>query len=457
MKITLEEVAEIVGGQLVGANADVDSVCSDSRSLKEGDLFFALKGQNFNGEVFVERAFESGACGAVVSALQEDLPGAQILVDDVAIAFGALARYKRSQHSAKVIAITGSCGKTTVKGMLRSILPLAGKTHATHANFNNHIGVPLTIFSCPSDADYMVVEAGTSTPGEIGYLTQLIDPDVAAVINVHPAHIKGFGSLEAIASEKSRIYTFGERQATMIVNNSLIKYPDVLDKCENRDVVLFGMYSEPALSSASKEIKATEVASTENGGTRFSLNIDGNAYDVLLNIPGQHQVENALAAAACASAVGVEPSIIVEGLGHFSGEKGRMQTLPYRKGQIIDDSYNANPASMRAAIDLLAQKTRSLLVLGDMGELGAGADRIHREVGDYAAKNGVDQLVCIGAFADDYCDGFGEKSKKFLLIDELIAYLSEQLVGDTTVLIKGSRFMKMERVVDGLISIEGSV
>lgn len=458
MKMNLLKAAQVMNGELFGDDADFELVCSDSRSIKRGDLFFALKGQNFNGEVFVERAFNAGACAAVVSARQNDLSGAQIVVDDVTLAFGLLSQYQRRKLQAKVIAITGSCGKTTVKGMLRSVLSLAGKIHATHANFNNHIGVPLTIFSCPDDANFMVVEAGTSTPGEIGYLTELIDPDIAAVINVHPAHIQGFGSLDAIAKEKSMIYTHGARKAVMVVNNSLTKYATVLTKCENRDVILFGNTNAdaPMPVSTSAQVYAANLVSNENGNAQFDLNLGEHSYLVTLGVPGMHQVENALAAAACASAVGIAAEKIAEGLCNFDGEKGRMQAINFRKGLLIDDSYNANPASMRAAIDLLAQKKLSVLVLGDMGELGSGADQIHREIGDYAAKKGIGQLVCLGAFADDYCDGFGAASKKFNTFDELVAFLNEQFVDDMTILVKGSRFMKMERVVTGLISLEES-
>jgi len=207
--MTLREAAAAMGGELVGDNAEFDWVSTDSRNLNNGELFFAIKGDNFNGEAFVERALSAGACAAVVTKAQNDLNFTQIVVENTVEALGKLAAFKRERIKGSVIAITGSCGKTSVKNMLKNILALNGETRATDGNQNNHIGVPLTILAAPNDIDFLVVEAGTSDKGEIGYLTSIINPDVAVVINVHAAHLEGLGSLEGVAEEKSDIYICG--------------------------------------------------------------------------------------------------------------------------------------------------------------------------------------------------------------------------------------------------------
>lgn len=454
MRVSLAKAAEVMNGELIGADDFFGQVCTDTRTLKAGDLFFALKGENFNGEAFVERAFESGACAAVLTRTQDDLSGPQIVVDDATTALGCLANYWRNQLRAKVVAVTGSCGKTSVKGMLREVLGQAGRTFATQENFNNHIGVPLTIFACPEGADYLVVEAGTSTPGEIGYLTQIIDPDVSLVINVHPAHIQGFGSLDAIAREKSQIYSEGKREPIAAINSSLLKYDSVHDKSTFTSVVEFSSTGSLDLQLDAKSVFCEDVELAENDCARLTLNVGDEKIEVKLGVQGRHQVENAMAAAACAAALELNVEKIAKGLALYAGDKGRMQVYTLQHGVLIDDSYNANPASMRAAIDLLSKKSRSILVLGDMGELGADAEQEHREVGSYASAAGIGQLVCKGAFADDYCDGFGAGAKKIASFEELIAYLHEQVSDDTTILIKGSRFTRMDTVCRGLLSLE---
>ncbi len=455
MKFSLSEVAEVLDGQLIGEDTEFEEVCSDTRTINPGALFFALKGENFNGEAFVERAFERGACAAVLSRHQSDLQKPQLIVGDAVRAFGRLANFRRQALKATVIAITGSCGKTSVKGMLKSICELAGNTHATKANFNNHIGVPLTLFSCPEDTEFAVVEAGTSTPGEIGYLTEIIDPDIAVVINVHPAHILGFGSLNAIADEKSEIYCRGQRSPKMIVSDKLATKTPFRDKCDLENMVLFGCNTESGEFGRNNSVIAENVVLDNLGAVSFDLKVDGFVSAVKLSVPGAHQVENALAASACALSAGISQEIITQGLNRYVGEKGRMQRHFLSSGTLIDDSYNANPASMKAAIDVLSSSARSILVLSDMGELGVNAEEIHKEIGEYAAKNNINELVVLGAFADDYIEGFGMNAKKFFAHEEVIAYLNEQMDEDTTVLIKGSRFTKMDIVCRGLIALRG--
>lgn len=457
MNISLSKAASVMAGELIGADEQFSSTSTDTRTLAAGDLFFALRGENFNGEVFVERAFQAGACAAVLTQHQPDLGGAQIIVQDATQAYGALAQFYRQNLSAKVIGITGSCGKTSVKGMLASILNQVAKTQATAANFNNYIGVPLTLLACADDTEYLVVEAGTSYPGEISYLTKLIDPDIAVVINVHPAHIQGFGSLEAIAEEKSAIYSSGERSATLIVNAGLMKYQVIKQKAKSARGRVIGFDATGLNSEGSFEslVSAGNITLNEFGCAEFTLLLNGKSEQIVLSAQGKHQVENALAAASCAIALDIDMRSIVEGLKLYQGDKGRMQRFSLEKGVLIDDSYNANPASMRAAIDLLSSKQYSILVLGDMGELGTDAENMHRSVGEYARSKGIKEFVCIGHFADDYCDGYGAGSKKFTTHDEVVAYLYEQITEEKTVLVKGSRIANMDKVCRGLISLGG--
>lgn len=456
MNISLSDVANVLGGTLIGVDAGASSISTDTRTIESGALFFALKGESFNGEVFVERAFDAGACAAVVSRHQPDLPQSQIIVEDTTLAFGRLANYKREMLKAKVVAITGSCGKTSVKGMLASILSMVGLTHATHANFNNHIGVPLTIFSCSDDADYLVIEAGTGGPGEIEYLTQIIDPDLAVVVNVHPAHIQYFGSLDAIAKEKSEIFTAGKRLSKMVVNVGMLSTINYSEIIAERDVVFFSEGDMPNDGDGNICVTAKNIELNLHGHAVFILNVSGTELDVELGVNGIHQVENALAAAACAHALNVDVHTISKGLMAYGGAQGRMQLQPLFKGYLIDDSYNANPASMKAAIDYLSQQKNTILVLGDMGELGAESERAHQEVGEYAAGQGIERLLCVGAFADDYTDGFGAHARKCITHDEVLAVLLEEITDDTYVLVKGSRFTKMDRICRSLISMGGS-
>lgn len=452
----LREAAQAVQGELVGEDSLFTSVSSDSRVPCTGALFVALRGAHFDGNEFVAQAHKQGAVGALVDVKpgpENTLP--YIKVADTTAALGQLAQYWRAKIPALRIAVTGSCGKTSVKGMLAEIFRGAGATQATQGNLNNHIGVPLTLLALAHTTEYAIIEAGTSNPGEIAYLADLIQPDIALLNNVHAAHLQGFGSLDAIAAEKSALYRpISNHKPTRIINTDLLIYDCVRDLLkETQTCVLFtpqaSDYSAP-LNPEQGHVYAEQVRVFADS-VNFILCCGSERTSIALSVPGTHQVDNALAAAACARAAGLPFSAIAQGLAAFSGVSGRMQRFRYGDANIIDDSYNANPGSMRAAIDYLRLQKNSILVLGDMGELGAYAEQAHRDVGRYAAEAGIHSLYVIGQYAALYAHAFGENARVFDDIGTLVDALKQQLRQmSATVLIKGSRSSRMDRVCQSL-------
>ena len=451
----LSDAAKAMNGVLQGADADFDWVSTDSRSLKPGELFFAIKGANFDGEAFVERASYAGACAAVVTKHQNDLSFPQIVVKNTIAALGELANFRREKMAGKVVAITGSCGKTSVKGMLKHILELQGRTSATLGNQNNQIGVPLTILSAQEDVDFLIVEAGTSFKGEIEYLTSIIDPDVSVVTNVHSAHMEGFGTLEAIADEKSDIYVAGARASNAIVNACLLQY-DSFDRKLPADGVFIFTKDEDGSHVRGSKIYAENIQSDSYGRASFGLCFRHENASISLQVPGLHQIENALAAAACAVSLELTLDVIKHGLEAYFGEKSRMQVLDLGEITMVDDTYNANPGSMHAAIDYLAEHKQSVLILGDMAELGKDAEAEHKNVGSYARQKGIQSLLCVGYFAEDYADGFGAGATVFRSQAELVHYALEHLPKNSTLLVKGSRSAHMEDICNALTSAVSS-
>ncbi len=452
----LSEATAAMNGVLHGGDTNFDWVSTDSRSLNAGELFFAIQGTNFDGEAFVERASVAGACAAVVTKYQNDLNFPQIVVENAIHALGQLARFKRESLRGKVVAITGSCGKTSVKGMLKKILELHGQTSATQGNQNNQIGVPLTILAANDDVDFLVVEAGTSFKGEIKYLTSIINPDVSVVTNVHSAHMEGFGSLDAIAEEKSDLYSAGERVPSAVVNACLLQYDSFSRKLPANEVIVFSQDAS-CNSLRGTKIHAENIQVSSHGCPSFKLCIRNETVDVSLSVLGLHQVENGLAAAGCAVSLNVPLKTIKIGMELYLGEKSRMQVVPLDCGTMIDDTYNANPASIQAAIDYLATQSESVLVLGDMAELGKDAEIEHQNIGRYAKQHGIQKLYCVGYFADDYADSFGSGARVFRTQEALSQHVVEHINEKTTVLVKGSRSAQMDVVCRDikLLSIDG--
>lgn len=442
--MSLSQAAIAVGGQLQGEDAVFEAVSKDTRSLRKDDLYVALKGENFDGHAFLNQAAELGAAGALVSDPQTiALP--QICVADTRIALGDLASAWRQQFKGRLVAITGSNGKTTVKEMCRAILlEAAGEDRvlSTQGNLNNDIGMPMTLLSIRQQHDYAVIEMGANHIGEIDYLTHIAKPDVAVITNAGPAHLEGFGSIEKVAQAKSEIYGGLGENGTAVINAD-DDYADYwLEICQGKRIVTFSM----------KDKNASVYAEATDDGA-YLFNTTKGKINICMNLPGRHNVMNALAATAVALVLGVSTENIASALQVFSGVSGRLNIQAGLNGaRVIDDTYNANPLSLKAAIDVLAEMDgETFLVLGDMAELGVTAEALHFESGQYAKRYGISRLYALGDLSRNAVKGFGEGAKFFDSREELIDALTKSINESTTVLVKGSRSMAMEKVVNALV------
>lgn len=447
----LSQVADAVAGRLLGTDIALTGVSTDTRGVGVGQLFVALRGERFDAHDFLDQAVAAGAAALLVSdAAKVPVGVSAVLVDDTRLALGHLAAAWRAQFVIPVIAVTGSNGKTTTKEMMASILGAAfgEAVLATHGNLNNDIGLPLTLLGMASTHRAAVIEMGMNHPGEIAYLTGIGRPTVALVTNAQRAHLEGVGDLDEVAREKGSIFG-GLAADGVAVINADDAYADFWrEQLGDLKVLTFAL-----------DHTADVRGKVRQHGLEIGLDMvtpQGEA-SVLLAIPGRHNARNALAAAAACLAAGVPLAAVVAGLSSFSGVKGRLQRRAGKKGaQILDDTYNANPDSVRAGIDVLAATIgRKLLVLGDMGEIGDASSQYHDEIGGYAKSQGVDRLFALGEASRQAVRNFGDGARHFCQIDKLIAAVDKELSPETTVLVKGSRFMKMERVTDAL-SLEGS-
>jgi UDP-N-acetylmuramoyl-tripeptide--D-alanyl-D-alanine ligase len=443
--MSVRELATKLGAPAVNGNASFASVSTDSRRIGKGELFVALRGENFDGNAYVEQAFAQGACAALVSREVKSAPAMpQIIVGDTTLALGRLAQFWRSRFAIPTLALTGSNGKTTVKEMLRSILLAhtrdADAVLATEGNLNNNIGVPQMMLRLNAQHRYAVFEMGMNHLEEIDYLTRLVEPDVALIIMAGTAHIGELGSREAIAQAKGEIYA-GLGAAGIGCVNSDDRFADYWrELIGNRRIVNFGTHADADVRGALTE---QGVAITAHSVTR----------EIALHVVGEHNRRNAIAAAAGAVALGIPMDAIAEGLEDFEGVNGRLRSYHgFKEATIIDDTYNANPDSVRAAIDVLAKRPgKRYLVLGDMGELGASARAMHAEIGNYAKHANLDGLFALGEMTEETVMALGATGWHFDSVDELTAEIDLRLAPNATVLVKGSRFMKMERVVEKLV------
>ncbi|HWQ37114.1 MAG TPA: UDP-N-acetylmuramoyl-tripeptide--D-alanyl-D-alanine ligase [Burkholderiales bacterium] len=444
----LTQAARAIDARLVGGNVPVRRVSTDSRDIREGDLFVALKGPRFDGHRFVEQARRSGAVAAMVSEVPAAAGLTLLIVDDTRLALGRLASWWRERFHIPLVAITGSNGKTTVKDMLASALRAYAGEHAvlaTQGNLNNDIGVPLTLLGLRAAHRYAVVEMGMNHLGEIAYLSRLARPSAALINNAGTAHIGEVGSVEGIARAKGEIFAGLQRQGTAIINgdDAFADYWRGLAK--GRRVVDFGL-----------DKRATVRARYElsEGGSLVTVNTPREEFVVRLAVPGLHNVKNALAAATAAWTLEIAVPAITTGLSGYQGTKGRLQLRRLPNGALlIDDTYNANPESTKAALTVLgAYSARRLFVLGDMGELGEGAGAMHAEVGSFARRAGVERLFALGEASEAAVRSFGAGAVHFASVEALLDALKSAIDGQTVLLVKGSRFMRMERVVEALIS-----
>lgn len=442
----LSTAASMMDGQLVGDDKHFTSVGTDSRHIEDGQLFYALKGEHFDGHAYLKSALEAGAAGVVVNqthALDEDIKPA-IVVEDTYKGLGLLAAGWRAEFSGPVVGITGSNGKTTVKEMLAAILKQKtggqAKVLSTKGNLNNHIGLPLTLLNIKKEHAYAVVEMGMNHEGEIRYLTQIAKPDVVLINNAGSAHLGELGSLEAIARAKGEIIEGLAEAGTAVLNGDDHYYEFWKKLVNDKPVMTFGFNA------------GHDVQGLLDSDGQLEIRAQAGEVTVKLQSLGEHNAKNALAATAVALVLGASLSEIKSGLERFGGVAGRLQQQAGFKGALlIDDTYNANPMSMRAAVDVLkAFGSNTILVAGDMGELGEDAREMHAEIGAYAKQVGINHLFTFGTLSAAMTKAFGVSAQHFESLEALIETIKTIIDEHTTVLVKGSRYMKMERVVNAL-------
>ena len=444
MSRTLAAVAREVQGRLIGADQAFGAVTTDTRALGAGSLFVAIPGDRFDGNDFVHEALAKGAAGALVSRLASS-PLAQIEVRDSRRALGAMARAWRASFTIPVVAVTGSSGKTTVKELVASILSVSRSICVTQGNLNNDIGVPLTLMRLTAEHDAAVIELGANHAGEIDYLAGLAQPTVGIITNAAAAHLEGFGSLRGVCVAKGELLDHLPRAGTAVLNADDQFRSDWVARSRCEFTVTFGF-------APSADCRVLGEPHFLANGSEFSMHLpDGEQADVWLPLLGRQNVANALAAAAAAQAVGTSVEDIVAGLARATPVRGRLRAVPGHRGAtIIDDSYNANPGSVRAAIDHLAALTgRRILVLGNMAELGPTGPALHEEIGEYA-RGRCDVLLAIGDLASEAAKAFGAEGRSVADIDAARAALDPLLASDVTVLVKGSRVMGLDRLVKRL-------
>lgn len=450
--LCLADMAKALGGELVGENLTIEQVNTDSRSIVENDVFLALKGANFDGHRFIEQVIEKG-CSAIIVDHQCDVAVPQIIVNDTHKALGQLGAYVRAQVSPKVVGITGSSGKTTVKEMVAEILSRLGSVLATQGNFNNDIGVPLTLLRLEKSHDFAVIELGANHMGEIAYTSALVQPDIAIINNIAAAHLEGFGDLCGVARAKGEIFE-GLKDGGVAIYNKDCRLANKWQwRLVDKKVRRFSCQHE-------SDCFSSDVILNEDGCATFKLNTHiGNTY-IELTVPGKHNVCNAVAAATIAIEMGASLNDIRLGLAEMAPVKGRLNLHQLTDNlKLIDDTYNANVESIKAATELLASYPgRRVLIIGDMGELGADARSYHQEVGEHAFDCNIDDLLTLGVLSQSTSDAYNRKSGKsdshFSERAPLVSRLKVLLAGEeqqVSILVKGSRSAHMEIVVQDII------
>ncbi len=441
----LSDFAGLLSGRIEGADVAFAGCGTDSRTLLPGELFVALCGPRYDGHEFVRAAGERGAAAALVE--RPVLSGIPLLVvPDTLAALGELAALWRARFPIPLSAVTGSNGKTTVKEMLLAILSRAGETAATRGNLNNEIGVPLCLFALDETHRYAVIEMGANHPGEIARLCRIARPTVAVITCCAPAHLQGFGTVEGVARAKGEIIAGLGPDGVAVINNDDAFASFWRTQAGPRRTIGFGL-------GPGAEVSA-RLAQNGDGfpGSRFLLQTKEGAAALHLPLLGTHNVLNACAAAACAQALGISLDLIVEGLEAVKAVRGRLTAYDGPPGvRVLDDSYNANPGSLRAALEVLAHcRGERWLVLGDMGELGAEAPALHRDAGRLAKSMGIERLYGLGDLTHESVAGFGPGGRHFSDLRSLLSTLNADLHAGVYILVKGSRTMRMERVVGDL-------
>lgn len=443
MNSTLSAAAVSMQGVLHGRDRTFNGVSTDTRTVGSGELFFALTGPNFDGGEFVAEAAAKAAAGAVVTG-PADCNISQITVDDTKAALGRLGSAWRQQHPVTLVGVTGSNGKTTLKEMIAACLAQSAATIATAGNLNNDIGLPLMLLRIDASHRFAVMEMGANRGGEIAYLTALALPDVVVITNAGPSHLEGFGSLRGVAEGKGEILQGKKRPRCAVLNADDEYFEYWLSLVEDTEVLSFGLADQAAVRAGDIDVR--------KNGSAFRLHLPDAAIDIQLPLAGLHNVRNACAAAAVATALAVAPADIQAALESIVPVTGRLQSTAGLKGAtLFDDSYNANPVSVAAAGEFLAALPgKSWMVLGDMGELGDDAENLHRDLGNALREQGIDRLFAVGDLMQLTVAAFGATGHWFQSLDELVEAAGAEMSPTVNVLVKGSRAARMERAVAGL-------
>ena len=450
ISMLLSEAAKTLGSSLTGEDVVFSGCSTDSRTIEEGNLFIALKGEYFDGHQYISVAEKNGASSLIVdSEVVHTKPF--IRVEDTRKAMGLLAKSWREKITIPLIAITGSNGKTTVKEMVTSILSTVSNVHATSGNLNNDIGVPKTLFGLNKKHNYAVIEMGANHLGEIEWLSKISSPNIAVITQCAPAHLEGFKNVESIAKAKAEIFSGLQTSGTAIINADDIYFDFWKNSCKEINQLTFGIKTKNA------DVRAENIKlSMDDLLINFTLISTHGSVEICLPMLGEHNVMNALAATSCCLSLDISLQSIKDGLENIKSIKGRLEIKTGKKHvRIIDDTYNANPTSFDAAIETLCGfNGLRYIVLGDMGELGDKAEQFHRDVGELAKRKNVDGLFTIGKLSINASNDFGTGAFHFDSYEALEKALIKSLDKDSTVLIKGSRAMKMERIVNALIGDE---
>ena len=447
--IALQALAEETGGQLVGESVVLQNLAIDSRDVKAGDLFAALSGQRVDGHDFAPQALAAGASALLTERKLEGL-APQLVVTDVQQASGRFGSLKRQAFEGKVIAITGSAGKTTTKNLVAAALATAGQVHATVGNQNNELGVPITLSGLTSNHRFGVIEMGARQPGDIAYLCQLARPNVAVCLNASAAHLAHYDSVDAIAATKGEIFEGLAGKGLAVINADQKWLPQWREQAGTARQVTFGL-------AENADYRATDVVHQGIEGSRFQLLTPAGSAAVSLQLAGEQHVKNALAALAIAIEIGVQPSDAARALQTVGASAGRgaVTHLP-GGGTVVDDSYNANPAAVNAALQVLSrQPGYRVLVLGPMLELGEDSQSLHQEVGRYARQLGIDQLITVGSEAAPSAEAFGRDALCFA--DQTALQRDfPALPAEHTICVKGSRGAGLEHTVAWLLNSRGA-
>ena len=488
----LSEIAACVQGELLGDDVAISSVSIDTRAIKPGQLYVAIKGRNFDGNEFVSAAEQAGAAAAIVHpGISVAIP--HIVVDDTRLALAELAgAWRRYCRRLSVVGITGSNGKTTVKEMVAAILGVQAETLFTQGNLNNDIGVPLTLLRLTEQHRYAAIEMGANHPGEIEYTSQYVQADVAIITNVGAAHIEGFGSVDGVAKAKGEIIQTLKQDGVAVLNRDDAYFDYWKSVAGARKIMSFGIDSAATVTAHSVKAEIINHAFA----TTFELVTEAGVLTINLRLAGRHNVVNALAATAACLALNIDLQQIKQGLESVKPVTGRLQLLVGRLGSlVIDDTYNANSASLKAGLDVLkscagkrclqdgrdpvavgattserdqllaraptvnalgdtkavAEQRELWLVLGAFGELGPESPKIHEQMGELIKSSGVVRLLAVGSEAENTVNAFGQGATFFNNQNDLIDVLKQELKGDEAILIKGSRAQRMENVAAALV------